>query len=161
VTPVNLTDLLVGLVIAVGLVGIVLPVLPGSVLILGAVLVWAVLEGSGAAWAVFAVVTLLVVTGGVVKYVVPGRSLRAAGVPTRTLVLGGLLGIVGFFVIPVLGLPLGFVGGVYAAELSRLGGERAWPSTKSAVRAVGVSILIELAAALLAAAVWLFGAIAL
>jgi uncharacterized protein len=40
-----------------------------------------------------------------------------------------------------------------------VGADRAWPSTKAALRAVGVSILIELAAALLATATWLTGAI--
>ena len=33
-----------------------------------------------------------------------------------------MLGIVGFFVVPVVGLLLGFVLGVYLAELARLGG---------------------------------------
>lgn len=152
-------ELLVALVIAVGLVGIVLPVLPGTLLILGAVLVWATSDGSGTAWAVFAVATTLLVVGSIVKYAVPGRSMRAAGVPTRTLVAGGLLGIVGFFVVPVVGLVLGFVGGVYLSEQQRLGGAPARRSTVTALRAVGLSLLIELAAALLAAVVWAVGVV--
>lgn len=154
-----LTDLLVGAAIAVGLVGIVVPVLPGSVLILGAVLLWAVSSGTPIGWVVFAVVTTVLVIGGVVKYLVPGRGLRTAGVPARTLAAGGLLGIVGFFVVPVVGLVLGFVLGVYLSELQRVGRERAWPSSKAALRAAGLSLLIELAAGLLAAAVWLAGAV--
>lgn len=156
----NLVEILVALVILVGLVGIVLPVLPGSVLIVGAVLAWSVIEGDGAAWLVFALVTTLVVVGGVVKYVVPGRGLRTAGVPGRTVLLGGLLGIVGFFVVPVLGLVLGFVLGVYLAETRRIGRDLAWPSTVSAVRAAGLSILVELVAGLLAAGTWLVAALA-
>jgi uncharacterized protein YqgC (DUF456 family) len=158
VTRVNLTELLVGVAILVGLVGIVVPVLPGSVLILGAVLVWATEDGSGTAWAVFSVATVLLVLGGIVKYAVPGRRLKATGVPNRSIVLGGLLGIVGFFVVPVVGLLAGFVLGVYLSEQHRVGRARAWPSTRSALRAVGLSILIELAAALLAASTWLVGA---
>ena len=154
-----MSDVLVGLAVLVGLVGIVVPVLPGSVLILGAVLVWAVQESSGAGWTVFAVATTLLVVGGVVKYAVPGRRLKAAGVPNRSLVAGGLLGIVGFFVVPVVGLVAGFVLGVYLSELSRLGRGRAWPSTRSALGAVGLSMLIELAAGLLAAVAWLVGAV--
>ena len=53
----NSTELLVGLAILVGVIGVVVPVLPGSLLILGAVLVWALLDGSGTAWTVFAVAT--------------------------------------------------------------------------------------------------------
>lgn len=155
-----LTDLLVGLAVLVGLVGIVVPVLPGSILVLGAVLAWAAVSGTTTGWLVFAVATTFLVVGGIVKYAVPGRGLKTAGVPNRTLLLGGLLGIVGFFVVPVVGLFLGFVLGIYLAELSRVGTGLAWPSTRAALKAVGLSMLIELAAGLLAAATWLVGAIA-
>jgi uncharacterized protein YqgC (DUF456 family) len=153
------TDLLVGLAVLVGLVGIVVPVLPGSILILGAVLVWAVQSATTTGWLVFALVTTFLVIGGIVKYAVPGRGLRSAGVPNTTLMLGGLLGIVGFFVIPVVGLVVGFVLGVYLAELTRVGRDLAWPSTRAAMKAVGLSMLIELAAGLLAAGTWFTGAI--
>ena len=52
---------------------------------------------------------------------------------------------------------IGFVLGVYVAERARVGRALAWPSTKGALRAVGVSILIELVAASLAAIVWVAG----
>jgi len=67
---------------------------------------------------------------------------------------------VGFFVIPVVGLLVGFVAGIYLAELLRVGRARAWPSTGAALRAAGLSLLIELAAGLLAAVVWFVGAMA-
>ncbi|HEX6485361.1 MAG TPA: DUF456 domain-containing protein, partial [Nocardioidaceae bacterium] len=150
----NEVELLVGLVILVGLVGIVVPVLPGSILILGAVLVWTVSDGSGTAWTVFAVATTVLVLGAIVKYVIPGRGLRSAGVPNRTIMFGGLLGIVGFFVIPVIGLVIGFVLGVYLSEVRRVGRHLAWPSTVAAMKAVGLSIFVELVAGFLAAGVW-------
>jgi uncharacterized protein YqgC (DUF456 family) len=154
---VHLIDLLVGLAILVGLVGIVLPVLPGTLLILGAVLVWAAQDGSTVAWGVFGLAAVLLVVGALVKYTVPGRRLEAAGVPRRSLMAGGLVGIVGFFVVPVIGLFLGFMVGVYLAEALRLDTRQAWPSTKHAVKAASLSILIELAAGLFAATVWLVG----
>jgi uncharacterized protein len=154
---VTATDLLAGLAILVGLAGIVVPVLPGTLLILVAVLVWAVLVGGPTAWAVAAVATLFLVLGGVVKYTIPGRRLKTAGVPNSTIVVGGLLGIVGFFAIPVVGLFVGFIGGVYLAELRRLGHPQAWPSTVAALKATGLSVLIELAAGLLAASVFVVG----
>src|SRR4051812_44844600 len=154
------TDLIVGLAVLLGLVGIVVPVLPGSVLILAAVVVWAAVAASPSGWVVGGLAAALLVVGGVVKYVVPGRRLKAGGVPNRTLMAGGLLGIVGFFVIPVVGLFVGFVAGVYLSELQRVGRARAWPSTSAALSAAGLSLLIELAAGLLAALVWLVGAVA-
>lgn len=155
----NEVELLVGLVILVGLVGIVVPVLPGSILILGAVLVWTVSDGSGTAWTVFAVATTVLVLGAIVKYVIPGRGLRSSGVPNRTIMFGGLLGIVGFFVVPVIGLVIGFVLGVYLSEVRRVGRNLAWPSTVAAMKAVGLSIFVELVAGLLAAGVWAVGAL--
>ncbi|GGF32540.1 membrane protein [Marmoricola endophyticus] len=149
-----LTTVLVGVVLAVGLVGIVVPLLPGSALVAVALLVWAAVVGSPAAWTVTAVAVLLLGVGTVTKYVVPGRRLRDAGTPTSTLLVGGVLGVVGFFVIPVVGLVLGFVVGVYLAELRRLGHGAAWPATTGALRAVGLSVLIELTAALLATVIW-------
>ena len=155
-----LLDVLTGLAIAVGLVGIVVMVLPGSVLILGALLVWTVLVGGTAAWAVFAVAATFLMAGQIVKYAVPSRRMKDVGVPGSTLLVGSLLGIVGFFVVPVVGLPLGFVGGVYVAELARVGGRDAWTTTMHALRAAGLSIAIELAFGMLAALTWAVGAVA-
>jgi uncharacterized protein len=154
-------DLLIAVVIAVGLVGILVPVLPGVLLIFAAIVVWAVVEGGPVAWTACAVAVAILGASQVLKYAVPGRRLRVRGIPTSTLAIAAVLGIVGFFVIPVIGLVVGFVGGVYAAEAARLNNPRAaWESTVAAVRAVGLSILIELAAGLLAAVAWAVGAVA-
>jgi uncharacterized protein len=147
---------LVGVAIAVGLAGVLLPVVPGLLLCWGAVLVWALAERTAVAWTVLTVATALFAVSQVVKYLVPGRRLRSAGVPWGSLAAGGVLGVVGFFVIPVVGMVLGFVGGVYGAERLRLRTHAAaWPSTVRALQAVGLSVLIELGAGLLIAATWL------
>jgi hypothetical protein len=57
----------------------------------------------------------------------------------------------------VLGLVLGFLLGVYLSERHRLGSrDSALASTRSSVRAVGASVLIELLGGLVAAGVWFF-----
>jgi uncharacterized protein YqgC (DUF456 family) len=157
---VTLTDLLVGIAILVGIAGIIVPVLPGTLLILGAILAWAVEVQTSTGWMVFAVAAMFLVVGGIVKYTVPRARLKEAGVPGSTMVFGAVGALVGFFVIPYVGLFVGFIGGIYLAERKRLGPEQAWPSTKHALKAVGVSILIELTAALLATATWTIGVIA-
>ncbi|MCW2795352.1 DUF456 domain-containing protein [Nocardioides sp.] len=156
----SLTEVVVALAIAVGLAGILVPVLPGSMLVLAAILWWAVQAGGGVAWAVFVVASAFLVVGTVVKYAVPNRRLTDAGIPSSTQWLGAAAGIVGFFVVPVVGVFLGFMVGVYLAERHRVGARAAWPSTKAALGAVGLSILIELAAALLATATWVVGVVA-
>lgn len=154
------TELFVAVAILIGLVGIVVPLLPGSILVLGAILFWTVQDGSRTAWIVFSVATVLLMVAAIVKYTIPGRSLKATGIPNRSLVAGGLLGILGFFVVPVVGLFVGFVLGVYLCELQRVGRELAWPSTRMALKAVGISILIELAAAMAATTIWFAAAVA-
>ncbi|GAA1482714.1 DUF456 domain-containing protein [Gordonia sinesedis] len=154
-------DLLVALGILVGLVGIVVPVLPGGLLVAACILVWAAIVG-GWAWLVFAVAAGFIALGTVVKYLVAGRKLRSDGIPNRTIMIGGLVGIVGFFVIPVVGLFVGFIVGALFAELARSRTARAaWRGTVSASTAAVYTIGIELMAALLAAGTWLVGAIAL
>ncbi|CAM4209502.1 DUF456 domain-containing protein [Nocardia ninae] len=154
-------EVIVGLVILVGLLGIIIPILPGVILIFGAIAVWAFMTGGATAWTVFAVSTALLVLSGVIKYTWPGRKMKDAGVANRSLVLGAVLGIIGFFVIPVVGLFVGFVLGVYLSELHRLRvGQQAWQATVHALKGVGLSMLIELLGALLATGIWVVGAIA-
>ena len=153
-------EVLVALGIAVGLVGVVVPVVPGALLVWAAILVWGIDVGTATGWTILAAATGIIAGGQVVKYTIPRKQLQAKGVPNHSLVVGGLVAIVGFFVVPVVGLFIGFVLGVYASEYQRVGAQMAWPSTKAAVRAVGVSMLVELLSALLATAVWIVGVIA-
>lgn len=154
-------EVLVGLAILVGLVGVVVPILPGALLAWAAILVWALVEGTTTAWTVLAVATVAVGVAQVVKVLVPGRRLRAAGVPRAAIWMGVALAVVGFFLIPFVGLFIGFPLGVYLQERQRLGQhEPAWDSTIHALRAIGLSIAIELAATLVAAAAWLVAVLA-
>lgn len=150
-----LLDLLVVVALAVAAAGIIVPVLPGTFLALGALLVWAIITGGPIAWGSFAVMALVIGAGQVLKYLLPHKSLTTAGVPGRSILVGGVAAIVGFFVIPVVGLIVGFIGGLYLAEHVRL---RDWTlakqSTWAAMKATGFSILIELGALMVAAAVW-------
>jgi hypothetical protein len=149
---------LVALVIAVGLVGIVVPLLPGILLVYAAILVWAVVEHDVTAWVTLGVVTVLIGATTLIKYTWPMKRMRAADVGTATLLAGAVLGIIGFFVVPVVGLVIGFVLGIYLAELANRRDQRvAWASTKHALKGVALSVGVELAGALLATAAWAFG----
>ncbi|MEV0901862.1 DUF456 domain-containing protein [Actinoplanes sp. NPDC049802] len=151
--------LISGLMILTGVVGVLVPVLPGLLLSWAGVMLWAVLgDGSGSARLLVAVLaSVLAGLGMVIKFLWPGKKLKNSGVPTSALLAGGVLGLIGFFVVPFVGLILGFVLGIWLVELQRLGIERAWPSTRSALAAVGLSLLVEFAAALAIAVLWLFG----
>jgi uncharacterized protein YqgC (DUF456 family) len=150
--------LIAGVAILVGVLGVLIPVLPGLLLCWLGVLFWALLGDAGAGrWVVLALASVVALAGTVVKYLWPGKRLKSTGVPTSSLVAAGVLGLIGFFVIPVAGLVLGFVLGMWLAERVRLGPGQAWPSTREALGAVGLSLLVEFAAALGVAVVWVFG----
>ena len=146
----------VGVAIATGIVVVVVPVLPGALLAWAAIAVWAVVVGSPTAWAVLAVATLTIGGAQVVKVLVPGRRLRDAGVPRRSILAGLLVAVAGFFLIPVVGFFVGFPLGVYLEERRRLGRHTsAFGSTRAALRAMGLSIVIELTGTVLGAGAWL------
>lgn len=149
---------LAGIAICVGLVGIVVPVLPGSILIGIAVLVWAIVIGTGAGWATFAIVAVCVALGMSASWVLTGRKLKRMEIPTLTLVVSGIVALVGFFLIPVVGLLLGFVVGLFAMEYYRLK-DRA-EALKSAwiiIKTAAVGIVVELAFAAIAATTFAVG----
>lgn len=147
-------EIVCAIVIVVGIVGTVVPVLPGMALVWGAALVWAIATGEVVGWVTFGVVTALLAVGTVVKYALPGKQMKDRGIPGSTMWIGALGAVVGFFAIPVVGTPIGFVVGIYLAELQRVGSTEAWPTTKHALKATGVSMLIELTATGLAAGAW-------
>ncbi|HET8615931.1 MAG TPA: DUF456 domain-containing protein [Actinomycetales bacterium] len=154
-------DVVVSLVVLVGLVGIVVPVLPGLLLVWAGIAVWSTERHDGLGWVVLVAVTLVALGGSALKYLLPGRRMRAHGVPGRSLVAGGALGLIGFFVVPVVGLLLGFVLGVYLSENWRLHHHRAaWDATVVALKAAGWSMLIELLTGLVMTTTWIVAVVA-
>jgi hypothetical protein len=104
--------------------------------------------------------TALLVLGTTAKYALPARSSRAAGAPRRTLVLAVLGAVVGFFVVPVVGMFIGFIVALYAAELQRLGDRRlAWRSSMAALKAIGLGVLVEIATSMVMVACWAVAAV--
>jgi uncharacterized protein YqgC (DUF456 family) len=150
----ELGELAIGLIIAVSIVGIIVPILPGLLVEILAVFVWAAVTGGAVAWGVAIFALLVGGVGTFVKYAVPKRHLSEGGIPNRTLIVATVVAIVGLFVIPVIGAPIGFVLAIYVSERLRVGREHAWPATRRSLRAVATSIGIELVTGLLIAATW-------
>nr|MBA2624784.1 DUF456 domain-containing protein [Acidimicrobiia bacterium] len=69
--------------------------------------------------------------------------------------LGLALAVVGFFVVPVIGLPLGGALGVYLGERLRTGdGRAAWRATRATLAGFGLAALAQLGAALAMVLTW-------
>lgn len=149
------TNVLVLLVMVVGTVGIVVPVLPGLIVVWGATLVWAFERQDGPGWLVLGLATVLYAVGLVAKYVLPGRRMKTAGVDGAIVAVALAVAVVGFFVVPVVGAPLGFVLAVYVLErVKHREHAAAWRATTHAIRAVMLNIGIELGTAFAIIATW-------
>jgi uncharacterized protein YqgC (DUF456 family) len=148
--------ILCGLIIAAGVVGVFIPVIPGLLLSWAGMLLWCVIGGGGPArWGFLVVATAIALVGAGIKYTLPGRGLKASGVNRLSIVLGAVLGIIGFFVVPVIGLPIGFVLGVMFGEMIRQPeAGHALRSTWAALKAVGLAVMVEIATAMAVAVVW-------
>ena len=148
--------ILVAIAMVVGLIGTVVPVLPGVLLIWVAGLGYGLIEGfGGIGIAAFAVMTMLLGVGMAMSYVLPKRAGERGGAPTSSLRLGLVGAIVGFFVIPVLGLPIGGAAGVLLGEYSRLGSwPAAWTTTRAVIGGFGLAVLAEFGAGVAMVATW-------
>lgn len=151
-------DILAGIGVLVGLVGILLVFLPGLLLQVAAVAIWAFEESNIVGWGVLIAVIALALAATILKYLFPQRRMRAAGVPGWVLFVAVLVAVIGLFVVPIVGAPLGFILTVYIFERVRRGPARAWPSTKAALTAVLTSTGIELAGGFLILLVFVVGA---
>ena len=147
--------LVAGAIIVVGIVGTVVPLLPGALLVAAGGVVYALLVQQPAAWVGAGLALVCLAIGLVAKYLVPARAV-SGDVDRWPLAIGGVAGVVGFFVIPVVGLPVGFIVGVFGTELVRTRRfDAAWTATRHALKAAGLSLLIELASVVVAGCVWL------
>ncbi|MFG3258330.1 DUF456 family protein [Streptomyces sp. NPDC048172] len=149
---------LVGLVMLLGTVGTVLPGVPGPLVVWAAVFWWAMDRQTTPAWWLLTGATGLLLLNAAVQLLLPRRTRPrdATDVRRRALLFAGGTGILGFFLVPVVGVVPGFVGGIYGWERVRLGSHgAAAASTRTVMRAVGWRMLAELAACLVVAGAWL------
>lgn len=147
---------LIALAMLAGLVGTALPLIPGLPVVWGAALVYGLAAGFGGTGTVaFTVITLLAIGGIIAGLVLPHRRVAAGGAPRSTVLAGVVGAIVGFFVIPVIGLLIGGVTGIWLAEYRRTADRAAaWKSTRDMVVGFGIGILAELAAGVAMVLVW-------
>ena len=147
---------LVGAAIAVGIAGVVLPILPGVWLIWGAALVYAFITGFGGwAWPALLAITALALAGTVVIYYLPAKKTGEVGMPRWGQLFIAVCAIVGFFVIPVVGAIVGVILATLAVAVVM---ERDLANAGSTAWAMLVEILkaaaIQLAVALAMATIW-------
>jgi uncharacterized protein YqgC (DUF456 family) len=152
----TLWTVVVAVVMILGLMGVVLPVLPGLLLIWAAALFYGFMVGFGTlGWTVVALLSVLVVAGAVKSVMIPRRAAAASGASGWAQVGAVVGGVIGFFVIPVLGLILGALAGLLAVEYVLKGDwNEALVAVRSTARGFGVSVVIDLILGMIMIVAW-------
>lgn len=152
----TLLIVLVAAVMVIGVAGTVLPILPGLPVIWAAALAYGLVTGFGTgAWVAMALITVLVAAGTAAGFYLPQRSAASIGVPWWGQLIALALAVAGFFTVPVVGAPLGFVLGIFLATLGRdrhLSG--ALRATRSTLKTMLVTSGVQFATGLMMMAVW-------
>lgn len=132
-------------VMLIGMAGIVIPVLPGLLLVWMATVGTLLVQGMDpVGWTMAVVLTALFAAGTAATILLPARQGRRGGAPPATFALAGVGAVVGFFVIPVLGLLVGTLLGLFLGERLRLRDNRdAVAATGRVLRAYGMGVLVE------------------
>lgn len=146
----------IALLMALGLAGVLVPFLPGLPIIWGAALLYGFMTGFGSlGWTAMAVITVLATIGVAASLALPERAGAASGASRSTRLFAGVTGLVGFFVIPVIGFPIGACLGVLLAQYRETAdpGE-AMRATVAVIKGFGAGLVAELGAAFAMVLVW-------
>ncbi len=132
----------------VGLFGTLVPIVPGLALIWGLAVLYGFLIGEFGSIGIAVIVfeTLVVIVSVVKGLVVPKKASDAYGT-SGAAQLAALIGaIIGFFAIPVVGLPIGALAGVFTVEwMKHRTAGAAWQATKGMLVGFGLNGLIDFA----------------
>ena len=149
-----------GLLLAVAAFGTIFPVMPGSPIAFVALIAWGWVLGSAASWTAAAIGAMLAIIGFLATLLLTGRRLKREQIPKRSVIIAVLAAIVGTFVIPVVGLFIGFAAGLFLSEYARRKDfQAALHSSGEALKGMGLGILAEFAMVALASSVWMIGVI--
>ena len=153
-------DVIVGVAMAVGLIGTFVPLLPGLPVIIAAAFVWVIADGPDPGhWIVFAIVGAVAGAGMAIGATMPARGASAAGASSWALALGAVGAVVGALVIPFVGALIGWPLGVFVAELlSTHHPSAAWASTRGTVVGVVRGTAVQFGAGLAAVSIWAIAA---
>lgn len=147
-------------IMLVGLVGTVLPALPSIELIWLAALAYGVFNHWAFGWSnwnlgLFILITLILIIGEVVIWGLGNLTAKQAGASWPAIALSIVLGIIGMFVIPVIGAIIGAMLGVFIVEFYR---RRNWREAVKATTGVlwgaGLSFGAQVVIGLVMMAVW-------
>ena len=145
----------------IGLIGLIVPVFPGLVVIWLSALAYSLIEYfSGRmdwiGWTIFALITILMIVGGVIDNIIIARKMRGSEIPWKSISISYLAGtIASLFLTPLIGLiasPLG----LFIAEYVRLKNfKQAFQSAKVYMIAWSWTFVVRFGIGIVMIALWI------
>lgn len=144
------------IILLIGLLGTVVPVLPGILLMWGAVVGYGLFLGFGPVGVgALVAATLISVAAVALGFILPARLADESGASAKSQLAAIVGGIIGFFVIPVIGFIIGALAGIAISEYADKGDvDLARQSTVAVAKGFGVSALAQIVAGFLILTVW-------
>jgi hypothetical protein len=122
---VELLDLIAALLVLAGMLGVLLPVLPGTPLIFAGALVYDYAhDWTAFGWGWLAVLLLLTLLSEIGDWALGHIGARRGGASWKALLAGAVLGMIGLFLLPPFGFLIGSIVGVGGVELLSSGDRR-------------------------------------
>jgi len=148
---------ILGAVMLFGLVGLIIPILPGLTIIWLAALVYAFAVGlNWVSGILFGGITLLMLGGNVVDNLMMGSSARQTGASWLAVGVAIAAGLLGSVIWPPLGGLLAAMLGIFLVEIIRLKDwKQALNSTRSLAMGCGTSVFIRIGIGMVMILLWL------
>lgn len=140
--------------VLLGVIGVLVPIVPGTLLIWLTIVVYAIVErinGFAAVdWVTFTAITLIALVTGLAEFWLPLLGAKVRGSSRRAILFGVVGGIIGTIALPLLGTIVGYALGVLLGEYHKLRDwDRALRASLNAVASWGVATAMQLGGALL------------
>jgi uncharacterized protein len=143
-----------------GLTGLIVPIVPGLVIIWLAMLGFGIVSGFGTlGWVVFAISTILMVAGSFIDNILMGTRAHKSGASWISILLALIFGIAGNFVVPVLGGLLAALLALFISEwIRRKNRDEAWKATIGMVTGFSLAVIVRFIMGLVMIGLWMMWA---
>lgn len=153
-----IVTVIAALLMLVAVAGTIFPIIPGSPVAVVTLIAWAWILGSSASWSTGVIGAALALVGMSASLVLTGRTMKREAIPKGPILVATASAVVGIFVIPFVGLFIGFALGLFAAEyVRRRDLQLALRSSLQALKAMGWGMVVECGCAILATGVFGLG----
>jgi uncharacterized protein YqgC (DUF456 family) len=137
--------------IFVGIIGVIVPILPGMFLVWLTVLVYAWRTGFEIiGWPTLVIITIIALVAGTSQIWLPLVGAQKQGAAKRALFLGIVGAIIGTFIMPLVGTVIGYALGVFLGEYVKVRDlNLAFRASLGGIAGWGISTVVEISSALL------------